>query len=166
MFWYSHSITMFSNVQRTPWYNDTVHVRYEKTSLVCSNVQTTQNALMTPWPKIILSWWTTLKQWSYLYVLVKNLQNYYSKTLNPHCLFSHLRLDISIMVVLKQQSSRLGVIFAGSDVERRQADFTFCVMFQQQRDHLIMTLLQSNGQRSEAILQTQATDRQRLTNKN
>ncbi len=109
-------------------------------------------------------------------IMVKPLkqkpQNYYSSifekawTLNPHYLFPHLRLDISIMVVLKQQSSRLGVIFAGSDVERRQADFTFCVMFQQQRDHLIMTLLQSNGQRSEAILQTQTKDRQRLRKPN
>lgn len=69
------------------------------------------------------------------------------------------------MVVLEQQSSRFGVVLTGSDVECRQADFTFRVMFQEQRDHLIMTLLQSNGKRSESILEMERTDRQRLSNR-
>lgn len=69
---------MFSSVQRTTWYNGTVQALYEKTSIACSNVQTTCNSLMTPCQKIVLSWWKTLKQWHYLYIPVKKTQKYYS----------------------------------------------------------------------------------------
>lgn len=79
--------------------------------------------------------------------------NPYKVLIKPTSVLSHLGLDIGIMVVLEQQCSRLGVVLAGGDVKRREADFTFGVMFQEKRDHLIMTLLQSNGQRSETILQ-------------
>lgn len=65
----------------------------------------------------------------------------------------HLRLYISIVVVLEQQSRSFGVIFAGCDVERRKTYFPFSVILQEQRDHLIVTLLQCYSQRSEAILQ-------------
>lgn len=66
----------------------------------------------------------------------------------------HLRLYVSIVVVLEQQGRSFGVIFAGGDVERRKTYFPFSVILQEQRDHLIMTLLQCYSQWREAILHT------------
>lgn len=56
------------------------------------------------------------------------------------------------MVVLEQQRRRLGVVLASSDVQRGQPDLPFGVVFQQYGDHLVVALLESNGQRGEAVL--------------
>ncbi len=47
----------------------------------------------------------------------------------------HLRLDVSVVVILEQQCGRLCVIFAGRDVQGREADLTLGVVLQQQGDH-------------------------------
>lgn len=65
---------------------------------------------------------------------------------------AHLRLDVSIVVVLKQQGCRFGVIFASSDVQGGKADLAFSVVLQQQGHHRVVALLKSDGQRSKTIL--------------
>ena len=64
----------------------------------------------------------------------------------------YLGLDVGVVVVLQQQRGRLGVVFAGGDVQRGQTDLPFGVVLQQQRHHLIVALLQSDRQRGEAVL--------------
>lgn len=80
-------------------------------------------------------------------------------TTRTHCdshtcaqLRPYLRLDVSVVVVLEQQRRRLGVVLASSDVQRGQPDLPFGVIFQQYGDHLVVALLESNGQRGEAVL--------------
>lgn len=64
----------------------------------------------------------------------------------------HLRLDVCIVVILKQQRGGLRVVFTGCDVQRWEADLPLGVVLQQQRDHRVVALLESNSQWSEAIL--------------
>lgn len=70
----------------------------------------------------------------------------------------HLRLDISVVIVLEQQRSRLCVIFAGRDVQGWEPDLALGVVLQQQGDHRVVALLESNGQWSEAILGEQGRE--------
>lgn len=65
------------------------------------------------------------------------------------------------MIVLEQQRGRLCVIFTRCDVQRWEADFSFSVVLQQQGDHRVVALLESNGQGSEAILEEQRGKRRR-----
>lgn len=65
----------------------------------------------------------------------------------------HLRLDISIVVILEQERSRLGVVLAGCDVQGRQANLPLGVMLQKQGDNRVVTLLESDCKRGEAILE-------------
>lgn len=76
----------------------------------------------------------------------------------------HLWLDICIVVILQEQSGRLGIILAGGNVQGRQSHFALGVVLQKDGDHLVMTLLQSDGEGSEAILQI--TGDKKLINKN
>lgn len=66
---------------------------------------------------------------------------------------AYLGLDISVVVILEEQGSRLGVVLSGSNVQGRQADLAFGIILQEDGDNLVMTLLKGNGQRSEAILE-------------
>lgn len=65
---------------------------------------------------------------------------------------AYLRLDISVVVVLEEQGGRLGVVLACSDVQGRKADLSFSIILQQDRNHLVVALLEGDGQRGEAIL--------------
>lgn len=65
---------------------------------------------------------------------------------------TNLGLHICIVVVLQQQGSCLCVIFARSDVKGRKADFPLGVIFKQQGNHLVVSLLKGYCQRGEAIL--------------
>lgn len=65
---------------------------------------------------------------------------------------TYLRLDISVVVVLQEQCGRLCVVFARGDVQSGQADLAFSVVLQQDGNHLVVALLERNGQRGEAIL--------------
>ena len=63
------------------------------------------------------------------------------------------------MVVLQQQRGRLGVVLAGGDVQGRQPNLPLGVVLQQQGDHGVVALLESDGQWSEAILEEQRRGR-------
>lgn len=56
------------------------------------------------------------------------------------------------MVVLEEERGGLGVVFPRSDVQRGQADLSFGVVFQQEGNHLVVSLLQRHRQRSETVL--------------
>jgi len=64
----------------------------------------------------------------------------------------NLGRDVGVVVVLKQQSGRLDVVLFGRDVQRRKSNFASKVVLQQHGDHLVVTLLQSNGQGRESVL--------------
>lgn len=66
---------------------------------------------------------------------------------------AYLGLDVGVVVVLEEQRRRLGVVLARGDVQGGQADLAFGVVLQQDGDHLVVALLKSNGQRSEAVLE-------------
>lgn len=78
----------------------------------------------------------------------------------------HLRLDVGVVVVLEQQRGRLGVVFAGGDVQGREADLTLGVVLQQQGDHRVVALLESDGQRSEAVLEEAEKKQPRINEHN
>lgn len=68
----------------------------------------------------------------------------------------HLRLDVSIVVVLEQQSGRFCVVFASGYVQSREANLAFSVMLQQQGHHRVVALLKSDGQRGKTVLMDQS----------
>lgn len=70
----------------------------------------------------------------------------------PSAVLPHLRLDVGVVVVLEQQRRRPGVVFARGDVQGREPHFAFGVVLQQQRDHGVVSLLESDGERREAVL--------------
>lgn len=61
--------------------------------------------------------------------------------------------DIGIVVVLQQQRGRLDIVFLGGDVQRRESNFAAKIVLQQHSHDLVMTLLQSDSQRREPVLQ-------------
>lgn len=64
----------------------------------------------------------------------------------------HLRLDVSVVVVLEQQRCGFRVIFASSYMQGRKADLAFSIMLQQQGHHRVVALLKSDGQRGKTVL--------------
>lgn len=93
-----------------------------------------------------------------LLLLSCNSSSFLSVTIPPLSVISfssHLRLNISVVVVLEEQRRRLGVVFAGCNVQGREAHLAFGVVLQQQRDHRVVALLESNGKWSEAVLEEQ-----------
>jgi len=66
--------------------------------------------------------------------------------------WAYLGLDIGVVVILEEQGGGLGVVLACGDVQGRQADLSFGVILQEDGHHLVVALLEGNGQRGEAIL--------------
>lgn len=66
----------------------------------------------------------------------------------------YLGLHVSVVVTLQKQRSGLGVIFAGSDVQRRKADLPLGVILQQEGNHLVVALLQRHRQGGEPVLRS------------
>jgi len=54
--------------------------------------------------------------------------------------------------VLQEQSGRFGVVLLGSDMQSWKMDFSTGVVFQQQGDDLVVTLLKGDSQRREPVL--------------
>lgn len=61
-------------------------------------------------------------------------------------------VSVEIVFVLQQKRRCLHVVLFGGYVKRREMDFATRVVLQQNRDDSVVTLLQCNRQRSEAIL--------------
>lgn len=65
----------------------------------------------------------------------------------------HLGLHVGVVPALQQQGGALGVVLAGRDVQRWQANFALGVILKQQGHNLLVTLLQRHRQGGKAILQ-------------
>ena len=59
---------------------------------------------------------------------------------------------VDVVRILQQQWRGFCVVLLGSDVERRKMDLSTGVVFQQQCDDLVVTLLERHGQRREPVL--------------
>lgn len=65
---------------------------------------------------------------------------------------THLAEYIRIRVILQKHRSCACVVVACCNVQRREADFSFCAIVDEQSYDILMSLLKGHGQRSESIL--------------
>lgn len=71
----------------------------------------------------------------------------------PTDIGSYLGLYISIVIILKQEGGRLGVIFPSRNVQSRQPHLSFGVILQEYGHRLVVSLLECHSQRSKAVLE-------------
>ncbi|TNN42950.1 hypothetical protein EYF80_046871 [Liparis tanakae] len=62
---------------------------------------------------------------------------------------AYLGLDVGVVVVLEEQGGGLGVVLACGDVQGGQADLPFGVVLQEDGHHLVVALLEGDGQREK-----------------
>lgn len=67
----------------------------------------------------------------------------------------YLGLYVSVVIVLKQECGRFGVIFPSCNMQGRQPHFPFGVILQKDGHRLVVSLLESHSQWRKAILAKQ-----------